>query len=84
LYIFNLEFGLAVNSDDTGIVLLTTLLGVKVGLVEQDTERSIGRKLGRRRNEFRRLVKSLDGCLDILDACSSAPVNSKIMGTYQT
>jgi hypothetical protein len=52
LDIFNLEFGLAVNSDDTGIVLLTTLLGVKVGLVEEDTEWSIGRKLGRRRDEF--------------------------------
>jgi len=34
LHIGHLELGLAVNGEDTSIVLLSTLLGVKVGLVK--------------------------------------------------
>ena len=34
LYVGHLELGLAVNGEDTSIVLLSTLLGVKVGLVK--------------------------------------------------
>ena len=67
LDIFDLEFRFTIDGDDTGIVLLTTLLGVEVGLVEYDTEWSIGRKLGGGRDEFRRLVETLDGCLDVLE-----------------
>jgi len=43
LNVIDLEFGFAINGQNTGIVLLTTLLGVEVGLVEKDTEWGTGR-----------------------------------------
>jgi hypothetical protein len=67
LDILDLEFRFPINGDDTSIVLLTTLLGIKVGFVEYDTEWGIGRKLGGGRDEFRRLVETLDSCLDVLE-----------------
>jgi hypothetical protein len=67
LDIFDLEFRLTINGDDTGIIFLTTLLGVEVGLVEYDTEWGIGRELRGGRDEFRRLVETLDSCLDVLE-----------------
>lgn len=42
LHIGDLELGLSVNSKHTRIVLLSTLLGVEVCLVEQDSERLVG------------------------------------------
>jgi hypothetical protein len=52
LDIFDLEFRFTINGDDTGIILLTTLLGVEIGLVEYDTEWGIGRELRGGRDEF--------------------------------
>jgi hypothetical protein len=52
LHIGHLELGLAVDGEHTRIVLLSALLGVEVGLVEQDTERGIGSQVLRRLEEF--------------------------------
>jgi hypothetical protein len=67
LDIFDLEFRFTINGDDTGIILLTTLLGVEIGLVEYDTEWGIGRELRGGRDEFRRLVETLDSRFDVLE-----------------
>jgi hypothetical protein len=67
LNILNLEFRFTIDGDDTSVILLTTLLSVEVGLVEYDTEWGIGRKFRGGRDEFRRLVETLDSCLDVLE-----------------
>jgi hypothetical protein len=68
LNIFDLEFRFTIDGDDTSVIFLTTLLGVEVGLVEYDTEWSIDRELGGGRDEFGRLVETLDGRFDVLES----------------
>jgi hypothetical protein len=46
LHILHLELGLVADRQKTGIVLLPTLFGVKVGLVKDDSECLAGRNLG--------------------------------------
>lgn len=41
LDVLDVEVGLAVNDDTAGVALLSSRLGVEVGLVEQDTDESL-------------------------------------------
>ena len=76
LNVGNLELRLAVDGKNTSVILLTSLLGVEVCLVEEDTERRVGGDLFRRLVEFGRVVDALDSGLDIVESCPSA------QGTY--
>ena len=69
LYILDLELGLPIDGNDTSVVLLTTLLGIKVGLVQNDTKGRVGREFRSRVVEFGGVIYRLDGRFDIIQTC---------------
>jgi len=70
LDIGDLELSLAIDSKNTGVIFLSTLLSVEVGLVKEDTERCVGWEVLGRLVEFRRVVDGLDGGFDIIELCT--------------
>lgn len=59
------KVGLAINDDTASVVLLSSRLGVEVGVVEDETEGFLGGSLGGRFVELARVVDGLDGCIDV-------------------
>lgn len=59
------KVGLAVDDDTTSVVLLSSRLGVEVGLVEDEPESFLGGSLGGGVVELAQVVDGLDGCVDV-------------------
>lgn len=68
LDVLDVEVGLAVNDDATSVALLSSRLGVEVGLVEQDSDESLIGGLRGRLVELARVVDGLDLGVDVAEA----------------
>jgi hypothetical protein len=68
LDVLDVEVGLAVNDNATSVALLSSRLGVEVGLVEQDTDKCLVRGLRGRLVELARVVDGLDLGVDVAEA----------------
>lgn len=68
LHIVDEEVGLAIDDDSTSVVFLSSRFSVEVGLVQNDSESSIGRKFVRVVVELRREVDCLDRCVDVSES----------------
>ena len=81
------EVGLAVDDDATRVVLLSSRFGVEVGLVEDDSESSVGREFVRVVVEFRGEVDCLDRRVDVAQSyrieSSVATIREKEKNTDQ-
>lgn len=66
LNILHLKLSLAIDSNHTSVILLTTRLSVEVGSVEQNTKCSIGRKLRSGVEELGAMIDALDASLDVI------------------
>jgi hypothetical protein len=71
LNILDDKVGLAVDDDPTRVVLLSSRLGVKVGLVKNDTDERLGRHLRGRLVKVARVVDRLDLGVDVAQTCSA-------------
>jgi hypothetical protein len=72
LHVLDLELGLTIDGKDTSVVLLSTLLGVEVGLVQEDAKWSVGGNVLGRLVEVGRVVDSLDVGFDVIEGWGSA------------
>lgn len=66
LDVVNLDLGLAVNENAAGVVFLSTLLRVKVRLVENDAELFAFGYLRGGLDKFAVVIDCLDGSLDVV------------------
>lgn len=69
LHVRDLELGLPIDRQHSRVKLLTSLLGVEVGLVEEDAEAGgRGGELVGGGDELGGLVDALDGTVDVAEA----------------
>lgn len=71
LNVGNFKVGLAVDGDGSSVILLTTRLGVEVGLIKQKTEWTTRFQLGRVLDKLGFLVDGLDLADGVAEHCGT-------------